>query len=89
MGVHSLIKNAALLALAAGNSQALRIIQSNDDGWAEMHIRVFHDMLIAADHDAVVSGPAENMSARGKFTPTVSPQYTPNPQLISSASQVH
>lgn len=65
MGVRSFVKNACILGLAAGGSQAIRIIQSNDDGWAEMNIRVFHDALIQADHDAVVSAPAENMSGQG------------------------
>lgn len=66
MGVRSFAKNVSLLALAAGNAQALRIIQSNDDGWAEQNLRVFHDVLIEAGHDAIVSAPAENMSGKGK-----------------------
>lgn len=67
MGVHSFIKNVCLLAFAAGGSQAIRIIQSNDDGWAEMNLRAFHDVLIQAGHDAVISSPAENESGKGKF----------------------
>lgn len=68
MGVHSFVKNACLfLALATGGSQAIRIIQSNDDGWAEMNLRAFHDVLIQAGHDAVVSSPAEDMSGKGKY----------------------
>lgn len=67
MGVHSFIKNAAVVALAARGSQGLRIIQSNDDGWAEMNIRVFHDALLDAGHDAVISSPAENMSGKGMY----------------------
>lgn len=65
MGVRSFLKHSALLALTVGSSHGIRIIQSNDDGWAELNIREFHDMLIDAGHDAVVSAPAENMSGKG------------------------
>lgn len=65
MGVRSFVKNSALLALAAGGSHGIRIIQSNDDGWAELNIREFHSMLTDAGHDAVISAPAENMSGKG------------------------
>lgn len=64
MGVHSFLRGATVAVLAVGGSQAARIIQSNDDGWAEMYLRSFHDALINAGHDAVVSAPAENKSAR-------------------------
>ncbi|KAF2259748.1 acid phosphatase precursor [Lojkania enalia] len=43
-------------------TQAIRIIQSNDDGWAEINIRTFFDALTNAGHDVVLSGPAENQS---------------------------
>lgn len=69
MGVRSFVKQSALLALAVGGSHGIRIIQSNDDGWAELNIRQFHDMLISAGHEAVVSAPAENMSGKGKCNP--------------------
>ncbi|KAK2607569.1 hypothetical protein N8I77_006233 [Diaporthe amygdali] len=65
MGVRSFVKRSALLALAASGSHGIRIIQSNDDGWAELNIREFHSRLIEAGHDAVVSAPAENMSGKG------------------------
>lgn len=68
MSVPSLVKRAAVAALAVGGgSQAARIIQSNDDGWAELNLRVLHNVLLDAGHDAVVSGPAENMSARSEY----------------------
>lgn len=69
MGVRSFFQQSALLALAVGGSHGIRIIQSNDDGWAELNIRKFHDMLVDAGHEAVVSAPAENMSGKGKLTP--------------------
>ncbi|KAM7205183.1 Survival protein SurE-like phosphatase/nucleotidase [Naviculisporaceae sp. PSN 640] len=53
---------ALLSLLAANTAQGIRIIQSNDDGWAELYVRSFHDALIAAGHDAVLSAPADNMS---------------------------
>lgn len=82
MGVRSFVKYASLVALTAGGSQALRVIQSNDDGWAELNVRVFHDMLIAAGHDAVLSGPAENMSGQG----THSRRHPPRPFLFHLVS---
>ncbi len=53
----------ALLALLpALGALGIRIIQSNDDGWAEQYVRSFHDALISSGHDAVLSAPAENKS---------------------------
>lgn len=66
MGVQSFLKGATVAVLAVGGSQAARIIHANDDGWAEMYLRSFHNSLIDAGHDAVVSAPADNESARSK-----------------------
>ncbi|ROW08754.1 hypothetical protein VPNG_06426 [Cytospora leucostoma] len=55
------------MALAVGGSQGIRIIQSNDDGWAELYLRSFHDALLSSGHDAVISAPAENKSGRGSL----------------------
>ena len=52
--------------LGAEYSFAVRIIQSNDDGWAELYLRSFHDALIDAGHDAVVSAPADDKSGTGE-----------------------
>ncbi|KAJ6441477.1 porphobilinogen deaminase protein [Purpureocillium lavendulum] len=52
----SIIFAAQLFSLSAG---ALRIVQSNNDGWAERTLRVFHDRLVADGHDVVLSAPAE------------------------------
>ncbi|KAF4471089.1 acid phosphatase precursor, partial [Fusarium albosuccineum] len=49
----------AILPLAV---QAVRIVQSNDDGWAESYIRTFNDALNKAGYDVVLSAPAENKS---------------------------
>jgi broad specificity polyphosphatase/5'/3'-nucleotidase SurE len=64
-------------------AHALRIMQSNDDGWAELYLRSFHDALLASGHDAVLSGPAENRSGTGNpsrplrpFPPCRSPALT-------------
>lgn len=43
-----------------------RIVQSNDDGWAEMNIRTLNDALVAAGNNVVLSAPADNESGRGK-----------------------
>lgn len=70
MGVHSFLKVVSVAALAVGGSHAARIIQANDDGWAELYLRSFHYALIDAGHDAVVSAPAENESARSTWSPS-------------------
>ena len=54
-----------LLALLPVVCQAVNIISSNDDGWAEINIRELYDSLVDAGHDVVISSPAENESARG------------------------
>ncbi|KAI4869032.1 sure-like protein [Hypoxylon rubiginosum] len=42
-----------------------RILQSNDDGWAELYIRSLNEALNEAGHDVVLSAPAENKSGSG------------------------
>jgi broad specificity polyphosphatase/5'/3'-nucleotidase SurE len=59
----------ALLALLpALGAHGIRIIQSNDDGWAEQYVRSFHNALIASGHDVVLSAPAENKSGSSKLS---------------------
>lgn len=53
--------------LPALGVQGIRILQSNDDGWAELYIRSLNDALNAAGHDVVLSAPAENKSGSGKI----------------------
>ncbi|KUI72017.1 Acid phosphatase [Cytospora mali] len=67
MGVRSIFQIASVAALAVGGSHGIRIIQSNDDGWAELYLRSFHDALLSSGHDAVISAPAENKSGRGSL----------------------
>ncbi|KAM0561662.1 hypothetical protein ACHAPJ_002830 [Fusarium lateritium] len=52
----------AILPLAV---QAVRIVQSNDDGWAESYVRTFNDALNKAGYEVVLSAPAENKSGSG------------------------
>lgn len=54
----------AILPLAV---QAVRIVQSNDDGWAESYVRTFNDALNSAGYDVVLSAPAENKSGSSKL----------------------
>ena len=44
----------------------LNIVLGNDDGWAEMNIRVLYDTLNSDKHTVVVSAPAENKSGSGR-----------------------
>ncbi|KAL7624408.1 hypothetical protein AAE478_005972 [Parahypoxylon ruwenzoriense] len=54
-----------LLALPVLGAHGARILQSNDDGWAELYLRSFYEALYDAGHDVVLSGPAENKSGTG------------------------
>ncbi|EUC37479.1 hypothetical protein COCVIDRAFT_87959 [Bipolaris victoriae FI3] len=54
-----------LAAATAPLAQAVRIVQSNDDGWSEINLRTFFDVLNSAGHQVVLSGPAENQSGTG------------------------
>lgn len=54
---------AVVASLSLAN--AINIISSNDDGWAEVNIRALYDALDSAGHETVVSAPAENQSGTG------------------------
>jgi broad specificity polyphosphatase/5'/3'-nucleotidase SurE len=54
-----------LAAAVAPFASAIRIVQSNDDGWAEINARTLFNSLAAAGNDVVLSGPAENQSGTG------------------------
>lgn len=56
---------APLAAFALPFTHGIRIIQTNDDGWAEGNLRVLNDALNAMGHQVVLSAPAENQSGRG------------------------
>jgi 5'/3'-nucleotidase SurE len=47
-------------------TSALRILHSNDDGWAGIVIRTVYLALDAAGHDVILSAPAEDQSGTGK-----------------------
>jgi broad specificity polyphosphatase/5'/3'-nucleotidase SurE len=53
------------IAAALPLAQGIRVIQSNDDGWAEINLRTFFNVLNAAGHQVILSGPAENQSGKG------------------------
>ncbi|KAF1929995.1 acid phosphatase precursor [Didymella exigua CBS 183.55] len=59
-----------LVATILPLAQGIRIIQSNDDGWAEINIRTFFNTLNAAGHQVVLSSPAENQSGSGSSDAT-------------------
>lgn len=63
----------ALTVLPVLAVQAVKIVQSNDDGWAELYIRSFNDALNAAGHQVVLSGPAENKSGSSKSPLSTTP----------------
>ena len=53
------------LLLAPLSARAIRIVLSNDDGWAEKNIRLFYNALTSAGENVVISAPAENKSGSG------------------------
>ncbi|KAL2272064.1 hypothetical protein VTJ83DRAFT_1435 [Remersonia thermophila] len=67
---------ACLALLPVLGAQGLRIIHSNDDGWAELYTRSFYDALVASGHDVVLSAPAENKSGSGSLDADPSPRNT-------------
>lgn len=67
------------LVIPALVAQAARIVQSNDDGWAELYLRSFNDALNEAGHDVVLSAPADNQSGTGT-------RFSSLPRLILTAS---
>ncbi|KAI1269959.1 sure-like protein [Xylariaceae sp. FL1019] len=54
-----------------------RILQSNDDGWAESYIRKLNDALTEAGHDVLLSAPAQNESGTGSL------DVDPLPSIVS------
>ncbi|KAL8912208.1 MAG: hypothetical protein Q9171_002770 [Xanthocarpia ochracea] len=68
-----------LLALSVLPSlaQSTNIVLSNDDGWAELNVRVFYDLLTRARNSVVLSAPAENKSGTGSFDIPATPLIKP------------
>ncbi|KAG6362659.1 hypothetical protein INS49_007751 [Diaporthe citri] len=56
--------------LAPLAAQAVNIVLSNDDGWAEKNIRVFYDTLTSAGESVIISAPADNRSGTGSSDAT-------------------
>ncbi|KAH8788131.1 acid phosphatase precursor [Diaporthe sp. PMI_573] len=50
--------------------QAVNIVLSNDDGWAEKNIRVFYDALSSTGESVIISAPADNRSGTGSSDAT-------------------
>ncbi|PKS08193.1 hypothetical protein jhhlp_005469 [Lomentospora prolificans] len=67
----------AAIGLFVDQGLGARIIQSNDDGWAELYVRSFHDSLNAAGHDVILSCPAENKSGTGSLDVEPAPRRQP------------
>ena len=57
-----------LSMLVSLSSQCTHVVLSNDDGWAEINIRTFYNVLTAAGDSVVLSAPAENESGTGRLS---------------------
>lgn len=51
-------------------ANAINVLVSNDDGWAEINIRSFYNALTSAGYSAIISAPAENQSGTGSSDAT-------------------
>ncbi|KAL9085038.1 MAG: hypothetical protein Q9165_007779 [Trypethelium subeluteriae] len=67
------------LALLPVVAQAVNVVLSNDDGWAEINIRQFYNALSGSDNSVILSAPAENESGTGSSDAT--------PTTLSSACE--
>ncbi|KAI2601712.1 sure-like protein [Hypoxylon sp. NC1633] len=63
-----------LSALPILGAHGARILQTNDDGWAELYVRSLNGALNSAGHDVVLSAPAENKSGSGSSDEEPSPR---------------
>lgn len=63
--------------LSALSVNALNVVLSNDDGWAEINIRLFYDSLTAAGDSVIISAPADNESGTGSSDATPTPLTQP------------
>ncbi|KAK5075765.1 hypothetical protein LTR70_009985 [Exophiala xenobiotica] len=61
---------AALLPLGI---LAANVVLTNDDGWAEINVRMFYDALTNAGESVVLSSPAENKSGYGSQNHSATP----------------
>ncbi|KAF5122036.1 Acid phosphatase [Metarhizium anisopliae] len=75
---------APLAAFALPFTHGIRIIQTNDDGWAEGNLRVLNDALNAMGHQVVLSAPAENQSGRANSGPVGSNATRPDLNWVNS-----
>ena len=58
------MKFSAFLTLPVA-TQAINVVISNDDGWAEINIRQLYNSLTKAGYNSIISAPAENKSGTG------------------------
>jgi 5'/3'-nucleotidase SurE len=58
-------------------SSPANIILSNDDGWAELNIRLFYSALTALNNSVVISAPADNESGTGSADLPATRRLTP------------
>jgi hypothetical protein len=54
-----------VLSIAAAPAQAINVVQSNDDGWAEINIRQQYYSLTDAGFNSFISAPAVDRSGTG------------------------
>ena len=59
------MRSCLLLAAALPLAHGVRIVVSNDDGWAEANVRTLFNVVAAAGNQAILSAPCENKSGSG------------------------
>jgi hypothetical protein len=69
----SKMRYSLLIAAALPLAHGIRIVQSNDDGWAEANLRTLFNVLDKAGHQVVLSAPAKQKSGTGSWTQCLPP----------------
>lgn len=78
------MKTTSLLVALLPLTQAIRIVVSNDDGWAEVNVRTLFNTLSAAGQQVILSGPAEGKSGTGNISPSLSHSLHSTSTLVES-----
>lgn len=66
MAIPSILKlSLYLMSISVTTAQAINVVQSNDDGWAEINIRQQYESLTSAGFDSFISASAIDRSGTG------------------------
>lgn len=78
----------AVSAILTSCALATNIVLVNDDGWAEMNIRQFYDVLTAAGESVIISAPAINESGTGTLSECLRHMYAERNEQVPSKARL-